>query len=81
MPPSEKLKLVDMQGSEVSVAHQCRLLNLSRSRLYYVPKGVPYEELEMMRLFTSRILHVGRVECVMSCVSTVLILAEGVHVV
>ena len=40
MRPSEKMKLVDMQGSEVSVAHQCRLLNLSRSRLYYVPKGV-----------------------------------------
>ena len=50
MPPSEKMKLVDMQGSEVSVAHQCRLLNLSRSRLYYLPKGVPCEELEMMRL-------------------------------
>jgi len=28
MRPSEKMKLVDMQGSEVSVAHQCRLLNL-----------------------------------------------------
>ena len=37
MAPSKKMKLVDMQGSEVSVAHQCRLLNLSRSGLYYVP--------------------------------------------
>ena len=48
MAPSEKIKLVDMQGSEVSVAHQCRLLILSRSWLYYVPKEVPCEELEMM---------------------------------
>ena len=43
MPPSEKMKLVDMRSSEVSVAHQCRLLNLSRSRLYYTPKGIPSE--------------------------------------
>ena len=50
MPPSEKMKLVDMRGSEVSVAHQCRLLNLSRSRLYYTPKGIPSDELAMMRL-------------------------------
>ena len=26
MPPSEKIKLLDMRSSEVSVAHQCRLL-------------------------------------------------------
>jgi len=50
MPPSEKMKLVDMRSSEVSVAHQCRLLNLSRSRLYYTPKGIPSDELAMMRL-------------------------------
>jgi putative transposase len=50
MPPSEKIKLIDMQGSAVSIAQQCRMLNLSRSRLYYVPKGIPAEELEMMRL-------------------------------
>ncbi|HAP70346.1 MAG TPA: hypothetical protein DCR04_11590 [Flavobacteriales bacterium] len=50
MPPSEKMKLVDMRSSEVSIAHQCRLLNLSRSRLYYTPKGIPSDELEMMRL-------------------------------
>ena len=50
MPPSEKMKLVDMRSSEISIAHQCRLLNLSRSRLYYTPKGIPSDELEMMRL-------------------------------
>ena len=50
MPPSEKMKLVDMRSSEISIAHQCRLLNLSRSRLYYTPKGIPSDELAMMRL-------------------------------
>ena len=50
IPPSEKMKLVDMRSSEISIAHQCRLLNLSRSRLYYTPKGIPSDELEMMRL-------------------------------
>lgn len=50
MPTSEKLNLVDMLDSEISIAHQCRLLSLSRSRLYYTPKGVSSQELEMMRL-------------------------------
>ena len=46
MPQSEKTKLVDMR----TVAHQCRQPKLSRSRLYYTPKGIPSDELEMMRL-------------------------------
>ena len=51
MPPLEKIKLVDMQGSEVSIARKCRMVNISRSHLYYTPKGIPSEELEMLRIF------------------------------
>src|SRR5690554_1538152 len=50
MNTDDKLKLVDPNCSQLSVSRQCRLLNLSRSRFYYKPKGIDEVELEQMRI-------------------------------
>ena len=50
MSTEQKCKLVDFKDKKVSISQQCRLLNLSRSRLYYAPCGLPNEELRAMRL-------------------------------
>lgn len=42
--------LVDKNHSELSIAHQCDLLGLSRSGYYYRPKGLSDEDLLLMRL-------------------------------
>ncbi len=36
--------------SELSIARQCRLLNVPRSSFYYQPAPIPAEELALMRL-------------------------------
>ena len=50
MSAEQKCELVDFKDKKVSISQQCRLLNLSRSRLYYTPYGIPNEELRAMRL-------------------------------
>lgn len=47
---SERKALVDSSWKEVSIVKQCKLLNISRSSIYYQAKEVPAEDLEMMRL-------------------------------
>ncbi len=37
------------RGSEVPVKRQARLLNLSRSGVYYVPRPLPDRDLRLMR--------------------------------
>ena len=44
------LKVFTTVNQRVLGSSLCRLLNLSRSRLYYTPKGIPSDELAMMRL-------------------------------
>ena len=46
----EKLKLVEPKYPALSVSKQCQLLELSRSRFYYKPKGMDKVELEQMRI-------------------------------
>ena len=50
MSTEQKLKLVDPNCSDLSISKQCQLLNLSRSRFYYKPKGINQVELEQMRI-------------------------------
>ena len=42
--------MVDRRHPSLSVVHQCRLLDISRSGLYYQPIGIPQEDLVIMKL-------------------------------
>jgi len=42
--------MVDRQCPSLPVVRQCRLLGISRSGLYYQPRGVSEEDLTLMKL-------------------------------
>ena len=48
--------MVDPKASNLSIARQCRLLNLQRSSYYYRPKPIKAEDLELMRLIDEQYL-------------------------
>ena len=48
--------MVDRQNPSLSVKRQCRLLDISRSGLYYQPKGIAEEDLELMKLIDRQYL-------------------------
>ncbi len=48
--------MVDRQHPSLSVASQCRLLEISRSGLYYQPVGISGEELTLMKLIDRQYL-------------------------
>ena len=49
MSSSEKCSIVDAHCPTFSIARQCSLLGLSRSRFYYKPKGLPEGTQRMIR--------------------------------
>ena len=49
MSPSERRALVDRDDPDLSVAAQCRLLNVARSTLYYQPAPMDPDDLSLMR--------------------------------
>jgi putative transposase len=49
MSPSERRALVDRDDPDLSVAAQCRLLNVARSTLYYQPAPKDPDDLALMR--------------------------------
>ncbi len=48
--------MVDRRHSSLSVVCQCRLLDISRSGLYYQPKGISEEDLTLMKLIDRQYL-------------------------
>jgi len=48
--------MVDRQHPSLPVAHQCALLEISRSGLYYRPKGISEEDLTLMKLIDRQYL-------------------------
>ena len=42
--------MVDRQHPSLSIVRQCRLMDISRSGLYYQPKGISEEDLTLMKL-------------------------------
>jgi len=48
--------VVDRRHPSLSIKHQCDLLAISRSGLYYQPKGVSDEELELMKIIDRQYL-------------------------
>lgn len=71
MSADDKLKLIDPDCSGLSVSKQCQLLEISRSRFYYKPKGLDKVELEQMRILDELYLEdptrgtrrMSKVEC------------------
>jgi putative transposase len=56
MSPTERKAMIRKDRTDLSLTKQCKLLNTSRSSLYYLPVGVNAETLELMneidRVFT-----------------------------
>jgi len=52
----QRREVVDRRHPLLSVASQCRMLDISRSGLYYQPKGIPEEELTLMKLIDRQYL-------------------------
>ena len=48
--------MVDRQHPSLSIVRQCRLLDISRSGLYYQPKGISEEDLTLMKLIDCQYL-------------------------
>ena len=48
--------MVDHQHPSLSIVRQCRLLGISRSGLYYQPKGISEEDLTLMKLIDRQYL-------------------------
>lgn len=48
--------MVDPQRPNLSIAKQCRLLNVTRSSFYYRPRALKAEDLELMRLIDEQYL-------------------------
>ena len=48
--------MIDPSQSSLSIAHQCRLLDINRSSYYYKAKRVKPEDLELMRLIDEQYL-------------------------
>jgi hypothetical protein len=49
-PLADRRQMVEKQSSSLSIAAQCRLLSIHRSRLYYQPCSESEENLAIMRL-------------------------------
>jgi putative transposase len=52
---SQRIQLVDRQH-DLSIRKQCQVLSVSRSSLYYAPKGETVENLEVMRIMDEHYL-------------------------
>ena len=49
MSPSRRRKMVDREHPKLPIVRQCALLGVSRSSLYYRPKGASEADLSLMR--------------------------------
>ena len=49
MTPAQRRELVDRQHGSLSIVRQCALMGVSRSSLYYRPKGTSQQDLSLMR--------------------------------
>ena len=49
-------EVVDRRHSSLSIVRQCRLLDISRSGLYYQPVGVSQEDMTLMKLIDRQYL-------------------------
>lgn len=56
MSPSERRVMIRKDNTDLSLTRQCKLLNISRSSLYYTPVGFDQATIDLMheidRIFT-----------------------------
>ena len=55
IPIKERLKMVD-KSEKLSLAKQCKVLNINRNYFYYSPKGESEQNLAMMKLLDQQYL-------------------------
>ena len=48
--PKDREKMIELQHNELSIKRQCELLEINRSTLYYSPKEVSGQDLEILKL-------------------------------
>ena len=64
MSPSERRELIRKENSKLGLTHQCKLLKISCSSIYYTPVGFGPETLDLMheigRIFTKHPFFGGR---------------------
>ncbi len=56
MSVEQRREVVDRRHPSLSIVRQCRLLDISRSGLYYQPKGISEEDLTLMKLIDRQYL-------------------------
>ena len=49
--------MIQPDNKELSISHQCRLLNVSRSSFYYQPRPTSPEDLKIMRLIDEQYMR------------------------
>ena len=56
MSPSERREMIRKENTDLSLTHQCKLLKISRSSIYYTPVGFDQAAIDLMyeidRIFT-----------------------------
>jgi len=50
MPLDTRRKMIDRQESPISICHQCELLGVARSSLYYTPSKASNKDLQLMEM-------------------------------
>ena len=56
MSRSQRRAMIDREEPKLSLVHQCALLGISRSSLYYLPTEAGAEDLELMALIDQQYL-------------------------
>ena len=57
MNPAQRRETVDREHPSLSVVRQCALLGVSRSSLYYRPKGASDDDLSLMQTMDRQYLE------------------------
>ena len=57
MTPAQRRELADRRHRHLSIVRQCQLMGVSRSSLYYRPKGTPPEDLSLMQAMNRQYLE------------------------
>ena len=57
MSPAQRRELTDRQHRHLSIVRQCQLMGVSRSSLYYRPKGTPLGDLSLMQAMDRQYLE------------------------
>ena len=57
MTPAQRRELTDRQHRSLSIVRQCQLMGVSRSSLYYRPKGTPLGDLSLMQAMDRQYLE------------------------